>query len=138
MTTATLTKVSTSPITTAPVTTPLTTIPTTSAIAVISSQPTTAVTTTITTASVITTNAAPTTEELLSASCFPPNWPIIADKTLVKLNVLDRTKCRGICQRIPECLAFAVESKSCILKLSDNLENLKSASGIIYKFLQRT
>ena len=137
MTTATLTKVSTSPITTAPVTIPVKTIPTTSVIAVISSLPTTPATTIITTASVITTYAAPTTEELLSASCFHPNWPIIADKTLIKLNVLDRTKCHGICQRIPECLAFAVESKSCILKLSDNLDNLQSAS-VTYKFLHRT
>ena len=83
-----------------------------------------------------TTTAEPTKEELLSASCFPPSWPEFAEKTLVKLNVLDRTKCRGICQRIPECLAFATESRSCILKLSDNLENLQSASGI-FNFLRR-
>ena len=106
----------------------------TSAIAAISIT-TNQITTTATTT--VTTTVEPTKEELLSASCFPPNWPSFANKTLVKLNVLDRTKCRGICQRIPDCLAFAVESKSCILKLSDNLENLKSASAI-YKFLQRT
>ena len=82
-----------------------------------------------------TTTAEPTKEELLSASCFPPSWPEFAEKTLVKLNVLDRTKCLGICQRIPECLGFAAENRFCILKLSDKLENLKSATGI-YKFLR--
>lgn len=99
-------------------------------------QITTAITTTVTTATETTTTAAPTKEELLSASCFPPNWPNFADKTLVKLNVLDRTKCLGICQRIPECLGFAAENRFCILKLSDNLENYKSATGI-YKFLRQ-
>ena len=138
-TTTALTKELTSPLTkTAPITTPVTTNSTTSEAAAISilSQSTTAAVATVTTASPFTTNSVPTTVELISSSCFPSNWPIFVDKTLVKLNVLDRTKCRGICQRIPECLAFATESRSCILKLSDNLENLQSASGIL-NFLRR-
>ena len=101
----------------------------TAAISITTNQITTAVTTTVTT------NVEPTKEELLSASCFPSNWPSFADKTLVKLNVLDRTKCLGICQRVPECLGFAAENRFCILKLSDKLENLKSAA-VIYKFLR--
>ena len=104
----------------------------TSAIAAISIT-TNQITTTATTT--VTTTVEPTKEELLSASCFTPNWPSFADKTLVKLNVLDRTKCLGICQRIPECLGFASENRFCILKLSDKLENLKSVDGI-YRFLR--
>ena len=102
---------------------------TTASVSITTNQIPTAVTTTVTT------TVEPTKEELLSASCFPPNWPSFADKTLVKLNVLDRTKCLGICQRIPECLGFASENRFCILKLSDKLENLKSADGI-YRFLR--
>ena len=101
----------------------------TAAISITTNQITTAVTTTVST------TVEPTKEELLSASCFPPNWPSFADKTLVKLNVLDRTKCLGICQRIPECLGFAAENRFCILKLSDKLENLESTT-FIYRFLQ--
>ena len=101
----------------------------TASISITTNQITTAVTTTVTT------NVEPTKDELLSASCFPSNWPSFADKTLVKLNVLDRTKCLGICQRVPECLGFAAENRFCILKLSDKLENLKSAA-VIYKFLR--
>ena len=102
---------------------------TTASVSITTNQIPTAVTTTVTT------TVEPTKEELLSASCFPPNWPSFANKTLVKLNVLDRTKCLGICQRIPECLGFASENRFCILKLSDKLENLKSADGI-YRFLR--
>ena len=101
----------------------------TAAISITTNQITTAVTTTVST------TVEPTKEELISASCFPPNWPSFADKTLVKLNVLDRTKCLGICQRIPECLGFAAENRFCILKLSDKLENLESTTGI-YRFLR--
>ena len=102
---------------------------TTASVSITTNQIPTAVTTTVTT------TVEPTKEELLSASCFPPNWPSFANKTLVKLNVLDRTKCLGICQRIPECLGFAAENRFCILKLSDKLENLESADGI-YRFLR--
>ena len=114
---------------------PTTSAPTTPATTPATMTSTIATTTTAMITTAVTT-AEPTTEELLSASCFSPIWPIFDDKTLIKLNVLDRTKCLGICLRVSECLGFAAESRYCILKLSDSLENLKS-DNLIYRFLRQ-
>ena len=71
----------------------------------------------------------------LSFSCFDPKWVVFDDKTLIKIKVLDRTKCRGICQRINYCLAFSANETFCILKMSSNMENLQSVTAMLSVFM---
>jgi len=72
----------------------------------------------------------------LSFSCFDPKWIVFDDKTLIKIRVLDRTKCRGICQRIGHCLAFSANKSFCVLKMSSNMENLQSVAAMLSVFMR--
>ena len=72
---------------------------------------------------------------LISLSCFDPSWPIFDDKTLIKLKVLDKTKCLGICQRVDQCLAFTAQENFCVFKMSSSIENLKSVTAMLSDFI---
>ena len=72
----------------------------------------------------------------LSFSCFDPKWIVFDDKTLIKIKVLDRTKCRGICQRISHCLAFSANESFCVLKMSSIMENLQSVAAMLSIFMR--
>ena len=72
---------------------------------------------------------------LISFSCFDPSWPIFDDKTLIKLKVLDKTKCLGICQRVDQCLAFSAQENFCVFKMSSSIENLKSVTAMLSVFI---
>ena len=72
---------------------------------------------------------------LLTLSCFDPSWPVFDDRTLIKLRVLDRTKCLGICQRVDHCLAFSAQENFCVFKMSSSIENLKSVTAMLSAFI---
>ena len=123
-----------------PVNLQITTLTTSSTQAVPSTTKTTSTTSTLITVTTVEAvemfeQVAEKQNAVFSLSCFEPSWLVFDDKTLIKLKVLDRTKCLGICQRIDHCLAFSAQENFCLFKMSLSIENLQSVTAMLSAFL---